>query len=266
MAIFSFFLIIQTSPVIAENNWVIYKIKNGTQTFKIPYEITNGTITKIESDINSSTVLIHLQRINADQETSLKITIPRELTNGLPLSKPLILLLDNNQISFEEINTSSCFRTLSIQLPPVNSVGKSELLEIVTSNVGQMPMTEDVPSIHIATDKTNYQSSDHMVISGCTSLGLEGNQVTINFFSSDGQLDKTITAIPSIDGSFSSSITLDEKNNGTYSVNAIYAGQNTTSYFTVPEFPQALIALVIAVSLGITMLMKNPIETNNLKK
>ena len=82
----------------------------------------------------------------------------------------------------------------------------------------------------------------------------------IEILNPEGELYKTVSATPKINGQFSTSIVVEGEHviNSTYTVRATYAGQSATSTFVVPEFPLSLIIFATAVSLiFVTRLIPN---------
>lgn len=244
--------LLHNNIAIAETEWKIYELTHKDDVFKIPYRITNGAVTKIEADPDFGSVLVHIKRTDPSRYASLEITVPREFTTGLPLSESLILLLNGEEIeSFEEISNSSCFRTLSIRLPAVDSSEELELLEIIGANVGMMPIIEKISPVYVTTDRNDYQQGEVVTISGCTSLGLQDKEVVVEILNPESEVYKSLSVAPAIDGSFSTTIIVEGERgiNGTYAVKATYASQSSSSHFVVPEFPLfGIIIFAIAIS------------------
>lgn len=217
-----------------KTKWEIMEISQDHQTFKILYNINNVSISRLTVQPESYSLVIYLTEIKEDAR--LDITIPRELVAGISLSDDLFILLDGKEIeSFEEMDSSQCFRTLSIHLPPKRS-GEESILEIIGFSPSQMPTFEKIPQISITTE-WNEQSKE-AIISGCTSLTLNDEEVTIRISDQDGVTYKTLSVTPDENGSFFMAVPSvnEQLADGTYTISAEYDDQHASSVLVVPEF------------------------------
>ena len=115
------------------------------------------------------------------------------------------------------------------------------------------------PSLHVATDKNNYEVGETITVSGSTCYVLD-KDVIIEILNPEGELYRTVSTTPNINGQFSTSIVVEGEHaiNSTYTVKATYAGLSDTSTFVVPEFPVTMIIFATAVSLVlVTRLIPN---------
>lgn len=224
-----------------KTKWETMEISQDNQTFKILYNTNNVSISRLTVQPESYSLVIYLTDIKEDAR--LDITIPRELVAGMSLSDELFVILDGREAaSFEEIDSSQCFRTLSIQLPPKRS-GEESILEIIGSEPSQMPKIEKILPIYL-TANWNEQLEE-VTISGCTSLALTDEKVSIEISSHNGTTYKTLSVIPDERGSFSTTIPSVNGHlaDGLYTVSAEYDDQYANSALVVPEFP--LVSMIV---------------------
>ena len=102
----------------------------------------------------------------------------------------------------------------------------------------------------IATDKNNYDVGETITVSGRTCHVLDKG-VTIEILNPEGELYKTISATPNINGQFSASLVVEGEHgiNGTYIARTTDGMQTSSPTFVVPEFPVTIIIFATAVSL-----------------
>jgi len=261
----------------AESEWQTQKIVVEDQTFKVPYKITNGEVLGMESTLGLGGLRIH---IKSDEHNNgkIEVLVPRNL---LDAKKPanlspddmlagktvnredleddeLFILADGEEIkSYTEIGGSPCFRSLSINFP----AGSKEIEIIGGLLIGlQGPPITPVKPVNVVNPKDNYEPGEPITISGCTDLALYDEKLTLEVLNPKGELYKTMFVIPKIDGTFSTSFTIDNAEpEGTYITNVTYAGKSTITSFVVPEFSGiSLIILVTALSavLGTRLITK----------
>ncbi len=243
---------------IAEGEWQVYKVNYNGQVFKIPYKITYGELSAIKIDKDFSAILVYIKS-DPKNDSAMEITIPRNLIDAKTYGEReeiFTILLDGSELSYnkdyKQIGKSPCFRTLSI---PFHS-GASEI-EIIASQVPESPpQVTDVPAIHIVTSKNNYDVGETIAVSGCTNLALDDKELILEVLNPQGQIYKTVSVAPNIDGTFSTSFPVEGglATNETYTVKATYAGHSATNSFIVPEFPIfSLIVFACATSLILAM-------------
>ncbi len=264
------------STAVAQTGWVISKVSYNGQLFKVPYSVTHSKVTKMYVGPTFDSLIIAMAS-DANHKGTAQVTVPRNLidvkrTDGT--DDIFTVLLDGKEISkVEEINSSPCFRTLSI---PFDAGTKT--IDIIAAMIPEIttPRRSDVAPIYITTDKSNYEPREEIKVSGCTSLALDDKYVVLEYiFPKGGHINTGGLETPNIDGSFSDSLcfgfgcrSVTRGNlthgyniaiNGTYTVKATYAGQSaTSSFFVVPEFPFAIIivSVAIGVMLSIVSLIK----------
>lgn len=243
----------------AETSWKIMNVTSGMQNFKIPYKITNGTLQTINYDTQSTSLLIYIKTTHTG---ILEITIPKDLINSQSAEgrdAKFYILKNGVATDYWEYNGTNCFRILSIKF---NS--GSKIIEIPMSMMPPAPVRSYVPPLYIATKNINTsQGARAMMISGCTDLNLNDKQLILNVTNSQGQAYKTISIIPDINGSFSTTVPIEDNSssNTIYLINATYAGHSTTETVTVPEFSYlSTIVFIIAVLIIITITLPSKLN------
>ena len=97
------------------------------QTYPVRYLIDNGKIIDMIKEVNKEYLDIH---IDADDYGVLYVELPREFLDALILGTNnddlFIVLIDGNEVLFQEIQTTSAYRTLKINFTP-----DSKLIEIL---------------------------------------------------------------------------------------------------------------------------------------
>ncbi len=227
--------------------WKIYKLSVKDQVFKVPYSVTNVQVTKMYVGDTFDSLLIAMAS-DANHNGTVQVTVPRNLidlkrTDGT--DDIFTVLIDGKEISnVEEINSSPCFRTLSI---PFDAGTKKIEIIAATFPENTTPRRSDVAPIYVTTDKDHYETGSPVRVSGCTSLALDDKMVILEVQNPDAKVFKTMSMSPNTDGAFFASFVVrgDLAMNGTYTVKATYAGQSTTNSLVVPEFP--VNSMVIAV-------------------
>ncbi len=274
----------QAVTVLPEGEWKVYKVNVKDQVFKIPYKITNGTIKSIIAYPDNAGVIINLE---SQSKTAgiIEITLPRDLTDLVEIDEKgfgggssdiwvegsqQITISSHNTIqqdmTFEEVNSSPCFHTFAVNLP----VG-SERIMVATAVIPEGTYEKVVvPPVNITTDKNNYELGETITLSGCTSLALDDKNVILSLLEESSSLVIDTNVTPNPDGSFSYTLcvqcgidTIGGKAgsvvNGTYVVRATYAGHSATTSFVIPEFPVfGVIILAISISFILAIRLKTP--------
>ncbi len=237
------------SPQPFSEDWKIYML-NEDQMFKIPYKITNGMIKDIDVDLDFASLFIELSEPNNDG--ILEIAIPRNLIDAKTedgLYDDDFIVFVDEEGDFQEVNTSPCFRTLSIKF----SEG-SEEIEIAGNDV-MLPeqVITDLSPVYFTTDKIDYGMGDTIIVSGCTNLAFDDKRILVEVQNPEGKAFRTMYLIPNPDGSFATSIPVkgDLAVAGTYTVKATYAG-----YTYVPEFPVNLMVIITIVFMGVLIALR----------
>ena len=234
--------------VMAETEWKIYQVSHEDQVFKIPYKITNGNVKTVEPDPDFPSAIVFLET-DPDIGGTIQLTIPRNMLDSKvdTRDRNFIVLVDGVEPGYEEVSKSPCFRTLSIAIP----AGTQEI-EIISHLDPRSPFKGQtvVSPVHVSTEDTNYDVGETITITGCTSLGLDDNEVVLEVLNPEGKVYRTLPVIPNIDGTFSTSLVVEGEQalNGTYTARATYAGHSTITTFVVPEFPLSIIIFATAVS------------------
>jgi len=219
------------------------------QVYDIPYKITNGKVTEMEAITYYQEIIVSIET-HPSNDGQFEIIVPRVLINPIINGQDddFIILVNGEEWEYEEVSTSSCFRTISFELP-----AGSEEIDIIHSIAGNLTPDQFLrppPSIHVATDKNNYELGETITVSGSTCYVLDKG-VNIEILNPEGEVYKTVSASPNINDQFSTSLIVEGVNafNGTYTARATYAGESATSTFVVPEFPVSMIIFTSAVSL-----------------
>jgi len=249
--VFSFSIILISNTTLqsfAESEWQAQKVVREDQMFRVPYKITNGEVERIEYEYGS--VLVNIIS-NDNNDGMIEITIPRDLLDS-KIIDPLVtedgaffVVTNGEESQFKETSSSACFRNLSIQFP--HGTKQIEIISIMINP----PDRSIIPPIYITTDKNNYEYGETITISGCTSLALDNTELVLDVLNPEGETYKNITIVPTIDGSFSTSLVVEGPLgiDGTYTAKATYAGQSESRNFAVPEFSGfGLIIFAIALS------------------
>jgi predicted secreted protein with PEFG-CTERM motif len=232
----------------AESDWKIYQLNattNGnTVHFKVPYQITNGNLQKINYNTSGISASIN----NVSNNGIFVITIPKDLYNPQFRGNDYMfyVLIDGQEIRYQK-HDSPCFRTISIPLK-----SNSKIVTFSTGNTMDLPIqiSSAVPPIYITANKTDSQQFQFITISGCTDLALDGKQVNLALIDSQGKTNVIYSVIPNINGTFSFGSATQGMIVNYTKVLATYAGQNSTENFAVvPEFPTTIIVLLISTSL-----------------
>jgi hypothetical protein len=227
------------------DDWQMQKVQdyNG-KTFKVLYQVFNGELEGIRSDLQSQSVILTVKSNNTG---NLTVTLPRDMIDAR-ISEgnddQFFVLINGQESNFKEPSKSACFRTLSIPF----ASGSNEI-EIIGGPIMPHPLSPThVPPVFFTTDKSEYEKNDVITVTGCTDLVLDGKQLTFDVLNSEGRSVKTISVIPSTIGTFSTSFAVGKENvNGNYTILATYAGQNTTkNVVVIPEFPFVLLTFGIA--------------------
>jgi hypothetical protein len=215
--------------------WKIIKANADNDVFKIPYRFVNGDLGSIEIDPDFTSIIASIE---SSDDGTIIITIPRNLidakTGGGSDDDEFIVLVDGEEESAEETSKSPCFRTLLISVP-----GGAEEIEIIASSIYGGSYTE-VPPIYV----NAWRDTRGLVISGCTNLALDDKEVILEAVNPEGELYQTISVTPNRDGSFSTSLFV-EDTHASYTVKATYADH---TYTYVPEFP---VNLMIIAAIGL---------------
>jgi hypothetical protein len=232
-----------TLPSFAQNEWQVYHVNatlhEGTgfknQEFKIPYKINNGSMGEIKSDIPSLKISI----ANAKNNGILVINLPTDLVeyyNKIIVGGVSILVNDKETEYPLDFHSPSCFKTISIKFDSNSKDITMHPYELTTMQLGiGKPY---MSPLYISVNKNNYDPQI-VTLSGCTDLKLDDKEVTLQISNLQGQTFKTISVIPDVNGTFSTLLPTEELHgNGTYIVNATYAGQSTTETFTLSMFQQ----------------------------
>lgn len=223
--------------------WLVYKLKFEDQVFKIPYRITDVNLRWMEIDPDFGSIII---RTASDNDGMLELTIPRNLIDPREADgqdAEFIVVVEPEVRKIKEIGKSVCFRTILIDIP-----GGTEEIEIIGLSVPEGIQSADVPPVYVSTDKTYYSQGELVMISGCTNLTLNANEVILEARNPEEKIYRIMSIRPSATGEFSTSMIIrgELAVNGTYTVKARYAGEGTASTFVVPEFPVSLIILGIS--------------------
>jgi hypothetical protein len=127
----------------------ISKVQENAYEFSIPYNVTNAVIDKIDIDCASNALIVYLDDI--EDESHFIINISRDLLDMKINNKDneFIVILDQLETNYQEIDTEIDSRTLDISLRP-----NSKILEIIATNVGMFP--EPVPCALGNSDKSPY--------------------------------------------------------------------------------------------------------------
>lgn len=207
------------------------------QTFKIPVKITNGNVKEVEHDPNFDSVIVSIET-SANTDGEINITIPRNLLDPKVDHRDdeFIVLVDGKEADYEEVNKSPCFRSLAIHTPAGSR--KVEIIYAVIPEFYSPPITT-VPPVYVATDKNNYQEWEIIKVSGCTSLALQDEKITLKILKPDGKIYRSIFPTPRIDGSFSASFMIagERAINGTYTAEVTYAGESAQTTFEISKVP-----------------------------
>jgi len=226
--------------------WNIYNMSVEGQAYKIPYKITNGEIKEMYVYPGSASIIIPIEG-HPSQDGSLEIVVPRELVNQdtqSSVDEPLYVVVythDYLEVDGKQVS-SPCSRTLSIPFP----AGTKEI-EFGSFLRGR-PLAEP-PPLSVSTDKHNYELGESITVRGRTCSFLD-EEVNIQILNPEGEVYKTVSATPNINGQFSASIVVEGEHviNGNYTTRATYAGQSDTITFVVPEFPVSIIIFATAIS------------------
>jgi predicted secreted protein with PEFG-CTERM motif len=98
---------------------------------RIDASLSNGSISRIQVDQDFNSLII-MVRTSADNDGTLTITLPREVIDAKLNGgdDEFIVLVDGEEVAYEETNTTATSRTLSIPVP----AGSSEI-EIIGTHV-----------------------------------------------------------------------------------------------------------------------------------
>ena len=238
-----------------ETEWKIYKSNYEGQVYKIPYKIVNGEVKEIIPNPDFESMIVLIETVQS-KDGLLEIVIPRVLVNANIEGQDdeFIILIDGGEKwEYEEVIISPLFRAISLALP-----AGSEEIEIIDISIGiGRPLPR--PTIHVATDKSNYEVGERIIVFGSTGAALRTG-VNIEILNPEGEHYRTLHASPNINGQFAASLVVSGEHalNGTYTAKAIHGKQSTTSTFVVPEFPMSMIIFATAVSLiFVTRLIPN---------
>jgi len=224
--------------------WQIYRTDYEEYTIKIPYKIAGGVMRGVEVDPDFTSMIISLAEIRRDGV--LTIIVPRNVVDarfdgGGGDDDEFIVLADGEEQSYEELDKSRCFRTISIEMPR-----DSEEIEIIgTETLGYNP----IPHIKRVDPfyASIYKNGNVINIEGCTNLALDNKEVVLEIVSPEGNVYQGSSIPLNFDGTFSGSliVTGEPATTGNYTTQATYAG-----YTVIPEFPMnALVILGTVVSL-----------------
>jgi hypothetical protein len=230
--------------------WKVYETVVDSQTFKIPYRITNGDINKIEVDFDFNALILFVEADHR-KDGIFEITVPRNIADPKQdgADDIFIVLVDGDLAEYQEVRNSNCFRILSLPI-----LASSKVIEIGSSTGVMDPRHSthsEVLPIYVSTEKTSYEVGERINISGCTNLALSDKEVILKILNPEGETFRVLPVVPDVHGSFSSSLIVEGEHaiNGTYTLEATYADKTNTSTFVVPEFPLAIFIFPIALVL-----------------
>jgi hypothetical protein len=232
---FVLYLITISIPNISfgEDDWNIFTVQNDDgQVFQIPYRISGGNIEAIEYEFASLLLIL-----DTDESGFVEISIPRNLLDENIEDNYFFVILDGNEIKYEETKTNPCYRTAIVKF-----LDGSKHLEFLATVAGHSVPTTYVPPIQLFSNAT-YHAGETVTVEGCTSLALDEGNIRIDVLDQQGKIVKTMSVTPEIDGIFSSIFVIDNQSQtDTYTVTATYGG-----YTAVPEFPTVFLILMTAI-------------------
>jgi hypothetical protein len=239
-------VIISQSSAYAENEWKITTMTSGNQSFKIPYKITNGTLQSMKLIKDG---LFEINISNVANNGMIQSSIPLDLV-GLGEQWGGFAEVDVNgkKINNPKYNYSPCFTTVNIAF---DSKSDSKRIDILSTAIPEGPFSLPVSPIYA----NATENSKILTLSGCTDLKLNDNKLIINIINSEKQHNATLSVVPDINGSFSTSFPLENHldTNRTHII-LTYAGYSTTTS-VIPEFPQMGI-LVFATAISSIMVAR----------
>ena len=238
---------------ISESEWKLYELSFKGEEYRIPYKIINGGVSEITVGGGGSDMIIHL---SDTKEGKIDITMPRQLVDSRlgSVDDEFMVLVDEKDAEYDEVATTTCFRTISIAFHT-----RDEEIYIVGGGILEALPT-NVPPIYVNTGSGHYGAGDTITIVGCTSLASHDKEVVLEVLNPEGKIYRTVSVAPSVDGSFSTSLPLTGElaTNGSYIVKATYAG-----YTYVPEFPIGVMIATVAIALTVGMMQLRRIKFVN---
>ncbi len=237
-----------SSQSFAESEWQTQNVVREDQTFRVPYKITNGEVVNIQADLGS--IVLHIKSDEVS-EGDIEIVIPRDLLDRRDIEdgsdESFFVLAGDREVEYQELKNNSCYRAISVQFH--KGVEKLEILSAYQRSVEELYSV--LQPLNIISN-TIYNSGETVVIEGCTSLALDEGGVRIDVLDPQGKIYKTLSVMPQIDGTFSTSFVLDDKDNfdAIYSVTATYG-----NYTAVPEF-SGIGLIILATTLSVVLVTK----------
>ncbi|MGH9922935.1 MAG: hypothetical protein ACRD38_09300, partial [Nitrososphaerales archaeon] len=183
--------------------WQIYRTHYEEYTIKIPYRITNGVVKGMEVDLDFTSMIILIDKIRSDGV--LTIVVPRNAVDakfdgGGGDDDEFIVLVDGEEQSYEELDKSLCFRTISIEMP--YDAEEIEIIGTETLGYNPVPRIERVDPFYASI----YRHGNVINIEGCTNLALDDKEVTLEVLSSEGKVYQASSVPLNFDGTFSGSL------------------------------------------------------------
>jgi len=235
-----------TLPSFVQSEWQVYHLNatlsEGTlknQEFKIPYKVTNGSIGEMKSDVPTLKISI----VNASNNGILAINLPTDFVEYYDRigGGGVAVLVNGKEIEYPlDFNSPSCFRTILVKFD-----SNSKNMTIHGYDFTSLQLKLNMPPLYLFVNKNN-NDPQIVTISGCTDLKLDDKEVTLQISDSQGKTHKTISAIPDINGTFSTSVPTEQLHgDGTYIINATFAGHSIAQTFTLPKFQQTNNSLLL---------------------
>lgn len=122
------FVFLSSMPLIAFASENVITVKHGDESFEVPTSLTNGDVRSITVDPDFKSIILQLEGASGE----LTINLPRTLIDSKKgdTDDNFIVVLDNNEVTPEEIMSTEAERELKITIPQT-----TKLVEIIGTNI-----------------------------------------------------------------------------------------------------------------------------------